>query len=276
MENNYHFDRIKEAINFITVNYQRQPDLDEIADHVHLSKFHFQRLFQQWAGVSPKQFLQCVTTEHAKKSLQAGRSTLAAAHETGLSGNGRLHDLFVKIEACTPGEFQRRGKNLQISYEIISTPFGPAWIAETERGICQLYFLEEENTPTERLMADFPEANWNRTLGPYGQMVKQYFANWQVPDRQIVLDLKGTPFQIKVWQALLSIPSAHFLAYTDIADMIGNPNASRAAGSAIGKNPVAYLIPCHRVIRQSGEMGGYRWGISRKRAIHAYENLVLS
>ena len=159
---------------------------------------------------------------------------------------------------------------------MISTPFGPAWIAETDKGICQLYFLEEENASIEMIKADFPEANWIQNLGPYGKRVEQYFANWQVPDREIVLDLKGTPFQIKVWQALLSIPSAQFLAYNDIADMIGNSKANRAAGTAIGKNPVAYLIPCHRVIRQSGEMGGYRWGISRKMAINAYENLVLS
>ena len=275
MENNFQFNRIREAINFISANYQKQPDLEEIANHVHLSKFHFQRLFQEWAGVSPKQFLQCVTTEHAKKSLLAGRSTLAAAHESGLSGNGRLHDLFVKIEACTPGEFQRRGKNLLIKHAVISTPFGAAWIAETDKGICQLFFLEEDHAP-ENLMAEFPEAKWADGLGKYGKMVEQYFANWQIPYQQIVLDLKGTPFQIKVWQALLAIPPSQSLAYNDIAEIIGNPKASRAAGTAIGKNPVAYLIPCHRVIRQSGEMGGYRWGVTRKIAINAFENLVIS
>jgi len=276
MENNYHFEIVREAIQYITNNYQKQPHLDEIAESVHLSKFHFQRIFQEWAGVSPKQFLQFITTQHAKQSLSEGRSTLETAYNVGLSGNGRLHDLFIKVEACTPGEFQKRGKGTLIRHHVISSPFGNALIAETTIGICKLEFIEETSNPIAILQSEYPEANLVEELGNHGTKVMQYFTNWKTPHEQIVLDLKGTPFQLNVWKALLTIPSSQLLAYNDIASLIHKPNAQRAVGTAIGKNPIAYLIPCHRVIKQTGHLGNYRWDSNRKTAIIGYENIKLS
>ncbi|MDH7447035.1 methylated-DNA--[protein]-cysteine S-methyltransferase [Aquimarina sp. 2201CG14-23] len=275
MENHYHFDTIKEAIRYINAHYQQQPNLDEIADSVNLSKFHFQRVFQQWAGVSPKHFLQFITTQHAKESLSLGRSTLETAYDVGLSGNGRLHDLFIKIEACTPGEFQKRGKDVTIQYYIINSPFGKVLIAETHIGICKLIFIDDKKNPLALLQSEYPEANFVHQLGTYGSEVMDYFSSWKIPTQQIVLDLKATPFQLSVWKALLSIPSSQLLAYNDVASLINKPNAQRAVGTAIGKNPIAYLIPCHRVIKQTGHLGNYRWGSDRKTAIIGYESVQL-
>ncbi len=276
MDNNFHFKIIEEAIHFISINYRKQPGLDEIADSIHLSKFHFQRLFQKWVGISPKHFLQFITTEHAKKCLKEGCSTLETAYEAGLSGNGRLHDLFLKIEACTPGEFQKRGKGIHIKYDCIDTPFGMVLLAETDIGICKVSFLDEISEPIELLRKDFAEAEFVKGLDLHGIAVKKYFSSWEIPQNKIVLDLKGTPFQIKVWKALLSIPSSQLLAYNNIASLINKPNAVRAVGTAIGANPIAYLIPCHRAIKQTGHIGKYRWGSKRKMAIIGYENIKLS
>ncbi|MEW6196906.1 MAG: methylated-DNA--[protein]-cysteine S-methyltransferase [Bacteroidota bacterium] len=276
MKDNYHYKIVAEAIRFISRGYQSQPELEEIAKYVHLSKFHLQRVFQKWVGVSPKQFLQFTTIEHAKRCLLEGRTTLEAAYEVGLTGNGRLHDLFIKIEACTPGEFKNRGGGVQIKFGVVNSPFGNTLIAETEIGICRLSFLKEDEEPESTLRAIFPEANFTNDLGKYGKLVKQYFSNWQIPNQKIVLDLRGTPFQINVWKALLSIPSAQFLAYNDIAKIINKPGAIRAVGTAIGQNPIAYLIPCHRVIRESGDIGNYHWGSERKIAINGFENIRLS
>ena len=267
---------MEKAIHFIVENYKEQPSLEEVSAHVFLSKYHFQRLFHQWVGVTPKQFLQFTTVEHAKKCLQKGRSTLATAYEVGLSGNGRLHDMFVKIEACTPGEYQKRGNGMELKYQVIDTPFGQMVVAESILGICQLSFLEVNRSPSEQLEAIFPKARFINELGKYGSRVQQYFTTWKTPEKQIVLDLKGSPFQISVWKALLSIPSAHYLAYNDIARIIERPNATRAVGTAISQNPIAYLIPCHRVIRETGEMGGYKWGKSKNPLINGYEQIKLS
>ena len=267
---------MEKAIHFIAANYQNQPSLEEVSSHVCLSKYHFQRLFHQWVGVTPKQFLQFTTVEHAKKCLEQGRSTLATAYEVGLSGNGRLHDMFVKIEACTPGEYQKRGSGLALRYEVIETPFGEMVVAESDLGICELSFLRTELTPLQQVQQIFPDAHFVRELGEYGYMTQDYFATWQLPEKKIVLDLKGTPFQISVWKALLSIPSSTYLAYNDIAKLIARPKAIRAVGTAIGRNPVAYLIPCHRVIKESGEMGEYGWGKNKKPLINGYENVHLS
>ena len=275
MENQLNFDRIAEAIRFLQTNHALQPSLDVVAEHVHLSKFHFQRLFTEWAGVSPKQFLQLLTVEHAKKSLQRGKSTLATAYEVGLSGNGRLHDLFVKLEACSPGEFQKKGKGIDICFDEIETPFGRACVAETSKGICRLFFVENDESMDSVLKKEFPHAFLRHQLGKYGQQVQNYFINWKLPEGKIQLDLQGTDFQIQVWRALLQIPSAQLVAYQDVALRIGKPRATRAVGTAIGKNPIAYLIPCHRVIRESGAVGGYRWNIERKLAINGYEALHL-
>ncbi len=275
MEKTYHGHIIERAIHYIVENYRSQPSLEEVSKHVHLSKYHFQRLFHEWAGVTPKQFLQYITVEHAKKCLYEGQSTLATAYEVGLSGNGRLHDMFIKIESCTPGEFQKRGEGLVLKYQVIDSPFGKLVIAESDLGITQMEFLMENTSPIELLESIFPEACFRQELGTYGQMVKDYFTNWKIPEKQIVLDLRGTPFQVSVWKALLSVPSAQFVAYGDIAKAINKPNAVRAVGTAIGKNPIAYLIPCHRVIRETGEMGGYGWGKDKKYLINGFENVQL-
>lgn len=275
MENKYHFNLIAEAIRYLKENHTEQPSLEEIAAKVNLSKYHFQRLFRKWAGVSPKEFLQYLTIEQAKKSLQAGKTTLATAYEVGLSGNGRLHDLFVKMEACTPGEFRKRGEGIQIDFEEIETPFGNAIIAETKKGICKLSFVDKASFLESDLQKEFSNAKFSKQLGKNGKLVQAYFKNWKTPNRKINLDLQGTPFQIQVWKALLQIPSSQLVSYQTIATQIKNPNATRAVGTAIGKNPIAYLIPCHRVIRQDGKSGGYRWNPERKVAINGYECLHL-
>ncbi len=272
MQHDLQFHRIAEAIRFIREHFAEQPALDDIARQVHLSPYHFQRLFQQWAGVSPKQFLQYITVEHAKNSLRAGRSTLETSFAVGLSGNGRLHDLFVKMEACTPGDFKQRGRGLDIRHAEIDTPFGAALVAETGLGICQLTFSDAgAQAPEALLAAEFPLARFRHGLGPNGARAAQFFQDFQAPAAPIALDLKGSPFQVQVWKALLRIPPTQLVSYQDLAAQIGQPGASRAVGTAVGKNPVAYLIPCHRVIRQNGDIGGYRWTSERKTAILGYE-----
>jgi len=273
MEDQYHFDVIAKAICFIKKEHFKQPSLDEIAGHVHLSKFHFQRLFKKWVGISPKEYLQFITLEKAKESLRKGQTTLETSYDLGLSGNSRLHDLFVKIAACTPGEFKKRGENLNIHFKEIETPFGLATIAETERGICSFSF---DSLNINRLKTEYTQANFTNGLLKNGQLLQTYFKTWKAPIAPINLDLIGTPFQIQVWNALLQIPSSNLVAYQNIAEMIENPKAVRAVGTAIGKNPIAYLIPCHRVIKSDGEMGNYRWTAERKIAINSYEAIKLN
>ena len=275
MENKYHFQQIEKAIEFIKNRRSGQPSLDEIAEHVHMSKFHFQRVFKKWAGLSPKDFLQYLTLEQAKRSLQKGKSTLEAAYDAGLSGNGRLHDLFVKIEACTPGEYSKQGEHLRFIVSQIDSPFGKLSLAESQRGISRLSF-DSRQSLIEELKDEFSMAQITSGLGPNGLKAERYFENWQYPDSPIKLDLWGSAFQIQVWKALLEIPSSHLLSYKDVATLIGKPQANRAVGTAIGNNPVAYLIPCHRVIRKSGEIGNYRWGENRKAAMNGYESALLS
>ena len=272
MENKYHFDIVAKAINFIKNYHFEQPSLEEIANHVNLSKFHFQRVFRKWVGISPKDYLQFITLEKAKESLRKGQSTLETSYNIGLSGNSRLHDLFVKIEACTPGDFQKRGENLEVHFGEIETPFGNAIIAETEKGICSFSF---DKLSIEKIKSEYHKATFIERLSNNGKLVQEYFKNWKVPSTPISLDLIGTPFQIQVWKALLHIPPSNLLAYQNIAEMIENPKAVRAVGTAIGKNPIAYLIPCHRVIKNNGEMGKYRWSSERKIAINSYEAIKL-
>lgn len=276
MEQSHHYQVIAEAIRFIRTEQREQPSLEAVAAHVHLSKYHLQRLFKQWAGISPKAFLQVLTLEQAKAALRAGRTTLDAAYETGLSGNGRLHDLFVKIEACTPGEFQRRGQGMEVSIDQMSTPFGSLCSAESTRGLMALGFEEDLDQWRSRLQADYPEATFKQQIGPQTGAVAQYFQTWERPISPIKLDLVGTTFQVQVWKALLHIPSGQHLSYQDLAAQIGRPKASRAVGTAIGKNPVAYLIPCHRVIKANGLSGGYRWEPNRKQVINAFEYVKLA
>jgi AraC family transcriptional regulator of adaptative response/methylated-DNA-[protein]-cysteine methyltransferase len=272
MENKYHFDIVAKAINFIKNYHFEQPSLEEISNHVNLSKYHFQRVFRKWVGISPKDYLQFITLEKAKESLRKGQSTLETSYNIGLSGNSRLHDLFIKIEACTPGEFQKRGKNLKIYFGEIETPFGNAIIAETEKGICSFSF---DSLSIEKIKKEYHQALFTKGLLKNGKLTKEYFENWKIPSTPINLDLIGTPFQIQVWKALLQIPSSNLLAYQNIAEMINNPKAVRAVGTAIGKNPIAYLIPCHRVIKSDGNMGNYRWNSERKIAINSYEFIKL-
>ncbi|WP_375563162.1 bifunctional helix-turn-helix domain-containing protein/methylated-DNA--[protein]-cysteine S-methyltransferase [Bernardetia sp. OM2101] len=273
MENNYHFELIAKAIFFIKTTHFTQPTLEQIASHVNLSKFHFQRLFRKWVGISPKDYLQVITLEKAKESLREGQSALATSYQLGLSGNSRLHDLFIKIEACTPGEFQKRGKGLKIYVGEIETPFGSAIVVETIKGICSISF---DNLDSEKIRSEYNQAFFINGLSKNGILVKEYFTNWKIPSKPIQLDLIGTPFQIQVWKALLHIPSSKLLAYHNIAEMINNPKALRAVGTAIGKNPIAYLIPCHRVIKSDGNIGNYRWSMERKIAINGYESVKLT
>ncbi len=246
-----------------------------MAAHVHRSKYHLQRLFTEWVGVSPKTYLQYLTTERAKDALRAGRSTLAAAYESGLSGNSRLHDHFLKVAGCTPGEFGRRCAGATLRYAGFPTPFGPAVAVETTVGIAHLAFLSEREQVLTEVKRHFPDAELTSTAGPHTEQVMRYFQE-QTPSRPIGLDLRGTPFQLQVWQALLSIPPGQAVSYGDLAQAVGRPSASRAVGTAVGKNPIAYLIPCHRVIRGDGATGGYRWGVERKVVMQDWEGVRAS
>lgn len=266
------YDRIESAIKFLKKNYQRQPSLEETAGHVRLSKFHFQRLFEDWAGVSPKAFVQYLTIEHAKKLLKDGQSTLDTAYDVGLSGPGRLHDLFVKIEAMSPGQFKNKGMDTHIQYGFYPSPFGELLLAETDKGICHLSFVTNRNRSLKELKAQWKLARLAEGPGNQAKAVHDFFNQQISPGQPIRLNLKGTDFQIKVWEALLKIPRGQLATYSRIAAMAGKPRAARAAGSAIGKNPVAYIIPCHRVIRETGETGGYRWGPDRKSVINGWES----
>lgn len=264
--------RIAEAIEYIRENFKEQPNLDEVAAKVHLSPFHFQRLFTDWAGVSPKKFLQYISVEHAKQLLKEKEATLFdATHETGLSSTGRLHDLFIKIEGMTPGEFKNGGENLSINYSYAESPFGNIIVASTPKGICYMAFAENEATATADLKAHFPNADFKQKLDLIQQNALYIFTHDWDKLNQIKLHLKGTDFQLKVWETLLKIPMGDLSTYGQIAHKIENPKASRAVGTAIGSNPVAFLIPCHRVIQSSGQFGGYMWGTTRKTAIIGWE-----
>lgn len=264
--------RIAEAIEYIRENFKNQPNLDDVAAKVHLSPFHFQRLFTEWAGVSPKKFLQYISVEHAKHILKEKETTLFdAAYETGLSGTGRLHDLFIKIEGMTPGEFKNGGENLSINYSYAESPFGNIIVASTPKGICYMAFSENENQSLSDLKNHFPNAILKQKLDLIQQNALYIFTHDWDKLHQVKLHLKGTDFQLKVWETLLKIPMGELSTYGKIAEKIHNPKASRAVGTAIGSNPVAFLIPCHRVIQSSGHFGGYMWGNTRKTAIIGWE-----
>ncbi|WP_343704250.1 methylated-DNA--[protein]-cysteine S-methyltransferase [Chitinophaga sp.] len=267
------YKRIAEAIGFFRENFKAQPKLEEVAEHVHLSPFHFQRMFQQWAGVTPKQFLQYLSVEHAKEILKTtGASLFDTAFETGLSGTGRLYDLFVKIEGMTPGEYKNGGASLQINYSFADTPFGTAIVASTDKGICHMAFADEgEEVALAQLKAMFPNARYHQRVDMTQQNALFVFSqDWSRLD-EIKLHLKGTDFQIKVWETLLKVPPGGLTTYADLARKAGHAGASRATGTAVGSNPVAFLIPCHRVIKASGEIGEYHWGSIRKNAIIGWE-----
>ncbi len=251
-------------------NFRDQPGLDEIARQIHLSPFHFQRIFKDWAGVSPKKFLQFTSIEYAKHLLKEQRTLADVSFETGLSGTSRLHDLFIQIEGMTPGEYQQGGKNLHIHYSYAETHFGNILIASTEKGICHISFQERGSDPAE-IIKRFPAATLEQKTDLHQQQaLKMFTRDWSDLEK-IKLHLKGTPFQIKVWNALLQVPLGALKSYREIAGEIGDSHASRAVGTAIGSNPVAWLIPCHRVITSAGTLGGYHWGIDRKTAMIGWE-----
>lgn len=265
--------RIADAIRFIASQVARQPTLDEIAAHVHLSPFHFQRLFSRWAGVTPKRYLQVLTLERAKTLLQESRPLLEVADTLGLSSGSRLYDHFVQLEAVTPGEYKQRGAGLIIDHGVHDTPFGQAFVALTPRGVCNFSFLDEQDpqTPLAALAHSWPEAELREAPSRTQGVIHTMFDGSKKADRPISLHVSGTNFQISVWRALLQIPPAKVVSYAQVASAVGKPKAARAVGLAVGANPVALMIPCHRVIQQNGKLGGYHWGETRKQAIHAWE-----
>ena len=266
------FSRIEEAISYINNNFKAQPGLEEIAEKIHLSPFHFQRLFTEWAGVSPKKFLQYISVEYAKNILKDKQASLFdAAYETGLSGTSRLHDLFIKIEGMTPGEFKNDGENLIINYSYAESPFGDILVASTPKGICHMAFADDETQALHKLQNNFPNAQLRQMVDLIQQNALYIFTHDWSKLNKIKLHLRGTDFQLKVWEALLKIPMGQLSTYGSIANKIKNPNASRAVGSAIGSNPVAFLIPCHRVIQSTGAFGQYMWGVARKTAMIGWE-----
>lgn len=274
------FERIASVIEYINRHRREQPSLEELAECVDLSPHHFQRLFSRWAGISPKKFLQCLTAKAVKEHLQNGKSVLESAYAEGLSGPGRLHDLSVLLEAASPGEIKSGGAGWTIFAGIADSPFGNCLIAESPRGICKLAFLDEQPPATKtpaaehEIAMDWPQAEivWDHQRAKSVATGIFSHAARKVGDRPTLSCLvQGTAFQVKVWQALLQIPTGQFTTYGKVAAAIGNPKASRAVGSAIGKNDIGYLIPCHRVIRETGVVGEYRWGSLRKQALIARE-----
>lgn len=265
---------VEKAIRFIELHYREQPGLDEIADHVHLSKYHFQRVFSRWAGISPKKFLQYLTISHAKQLLSKSRSILDVTYEVGLSSPGRLHDLFVNFEALSPGEYKLRGRGLSIAYGFCPSPFGQCLLARTDRGICWLSFLSDENRTraTADMLHYWKAAECVENPEVIRPLAEEVFGSFQSgAGGQLHIHLRGSNFQIKVWEALLTIPFGYTLTYGDIARKVGLPAAARAVGGAVGSNPVALIIPCHRVIRETGVFGNYRWGEMRKKLLLGWE-----
>jgi AraC family transcriptional regulator of adaptative response/methylated-DNA-[protein]-cysteine methyltransferase len=268
------YQRVEMAIRYLEEHYQEQPGLEEVAANVGLSEYHFQRLFARWVGISPKRFLQFLTKEHAKRLLESSSSVLEAAYQSGLSSPGRLHDLFVTCEAVTPGEYKRHGEGLTISYGFHPSPFGDCLLAVTERGLCGMAFSEEDDR--QKVLSDL-RARWRKAVleenqGQTAEILEQVFPLEKGSARSdLHLLLNGTNFQIKVWEALLRVPPGKVVSYEEIAVFIGMPKAARAVSRAVAVNPIALIIPCHRVIRKMGAFGGYRWGTARKKAILGWE-----
>jgi len=267
------YERIATAIEYIVQRAGNQPALNDIAAHIHLSPYHFQRLFSRWVGVTPKRFLQVLTVENAKQLLTDSRSLLDVSISVGLSSGSRLYDHFVQVEAVTPGEFKTGGHGMEIEYAVQDTPFGQAFMAKTRRGICNLEFIGEEGP--ESLLSDlgvkWPHASLKKNPREINSLLNRIFRGEQRWDRPLPLHVSGTNFQIMVWKAILQIPPGQIASYSQVAESIGRPNAARAVGTAIGDNPVAFLIPCHRVIQKCGKLGGYKWGETRLHAVHAWE-----
>jgi AraC family transcriptional regulator, regulatory protein of adaptative response / methylated-DNA-[protein]-cysteine methyltransferase len=268
------YERVASVIRFLDQHHTDQPDLSALASAAGLSPFHFHRLFSTWVGVTPKDFLQCLTLEHVKQLLRAGDNVFDAAINAGLSGPGRLHDLCVTLEAASPGEMKTGGAGIQIDFGIAETPFGEALIAESRRGICHLTFLngEDRTAARERLVSEWPNAKLNRNDSRIAELSAEIFTDGRSTSRRPLRTfVRGTPFQIRVWRALLRIPSGSLTTYGRLAEAIGQSKAARAVGSAVGANPISFIIPCHRVIRETGALGHYHWDPIRKRAIVGWE-----
>lgn len=276
MQDQINYTRIANAIDYILRNFKEQPSLDEVAGAVNMSPFHFHKLFMEWAGTTPKKFLQYVSAQYAKKLLKENNASLfETAYQTGLSGTGRLHDLFINIEGMTPAEYRNGGQELFINYSFSESPFGHVIIASTSKGICHLSFERDELEGLANIRSKFPNAQLVNHPDNLQQNALSIFRNDWNALPQIKLHLKGTPFQLKVWEALLHVPMGRVTTYGTIAQKINLQTASRAVGTEIGSNPVAFLIPCHRVIKSSGALGGYMWGANRKAAIIGWEGVQI-
>lgn len=270
------YSRIEKAMTYMSQHVSRQPTLEEVAAHVHLSPFHFQRVFCRWAGTTPKRFLQALTLERSKRMLKEDHSLMEVSHSIGLSGGSRLYDHFVKLEAVTPGEYRSEGQGITIEYGVHDTPLGKMFVAVTRRGICRIEFLDYRcaDDALIELHKDWPKGAPVRNDESTGYVIDTLFKNQ--PDWQrgpLSVHVVGTNFQVAVWRALLRIPPGKLASYSQIARALGYPKASRAVGNAVGSNSIALLIPCHRVIQQSGALGGYRWGNTKKQMVQTWEYL---
>jgi AraC family transcriptional regulator of adaptative response/methylated-DNA-[protein]-cysteine methyltransferase len=270
------YELIRRAIAFLSEKWVEQPSLARLAQHLRLSPVHCQRLFKRWCGLSPKEFVQAITVDHARGLLVGSGSVLDTAYEVGLSGAGRLHDLFVSHEAMTPGDYKRRGEGLDLAYGFHASPFGEALLIVTDRGIAGLAFVNDDrgHTRTDALadmMQRWPRARLRPAPEKTAPHARQIFGEQGSSERPVRLVLIGTDFDIRVWEALLKIPMGRWVSYLDIARHIGSPAASRAVGAAVGRNPISFVVPCHRVLRGDGGLGGYHWGLTRKRALIGWE-----
>ena len=270
------YDRIAAVIRYLDEHHRDQPDLADLAEVAGLTQYHFHRLFRSWASITPKDFLQCLTLEHVKSLLRNGDSVLGASIDAGLSGPGRLHDLCVGLEAASPGEIKARGDGLRIVYGFAASPFGECLVGETARGVCHLSFVDgDPERSIARLRAQWPGASLICDDSTAREIVSNVFVRPEVDRAPLRAYVRGTAFQVRVWRALLEVEQGSLVTYTQLASTVCGPKAARAAGAALGRNPLAYLIPCHRVIRQTGVVGGYRWGETRKRAMIAWESCLL-
>ncbi len=271
------YDLIRRGIAFLSEAWTEQPSLDRLAAHLGLSPAHCQKLFKRWCGLSPKEFVQAITVDHARGLLEGSASVFDAALEVGLSGAGRLHDLFVSHEAMTPGDFKRRGEGLDLAYGFHASPFGDALLIVTERGVAGLAFVDEDKGQSREdvlleMMSRWPKGRFVEAEDKTVTYAKQVFSpeTWS-KDRPVRLVMIGTDFEVRVWETLLRIPMGRAVSYSDIARHLGQPTASRAVGSAVGRNPISFVVPCHRVLRGDGSLGGYHWGLTRKRALIGWE-----
>ena len=264
------YKRIERAIHYIREHQTTQPSLEDIAEHVHISTYHFQRLFTKWAGISPKKFLQYLTLQYAKEQIREDLSLSEIAYEAGLSGTSRLHDLFINMEGMTPGQYKKSGKGITIHYGFHQSPFGKYVLALTsEERICALEFADNEEETARELHKQWSESDLIYNPQVTTPLANQLFSNESASPLKLLV--KGTPFQLKVWEALLKIPFGELVSYQSVSEHVDNPRGLQATGGAIGKNPIAFLIPCHRVVRKTGEINGYRWGLNRKSALIGWE-----